>query len=413
MLQLGFDARGKWNAYGFLQDTLSKDDSREANGRFGVGGSYMISEKLRLDMEVSDGDLGPGTRIGSSYLHSERTSFYMNYALENERTDNGLRGGQGPQGSLVSGMKTRLSDSTSIFLEERYQHGSSLTGLTHATGVQLIPTERWNLSLTTDIGTLKDQMTGAETDRRAGGVSIGFGTETIQLSSGVEYRNDKEQQLDSSTNKRKTWLNRNTFRWQMNPSGRLLGKLNFSTSDSSQGAFFDGEYTEAVLGYAYRPVRHDRLNALVKYTYFFNVPTTSQVTQSNAAAMYLQKSHIAALDITYDLTSRLSIGGKYAHKIGQISLDRDVPDFFDNSANLYVLRTDWRFRPQWELLLEGRLLEMTDLGEQRAGTLVALSRYFGEHFKLGAGYNFTDFSDDLTDLNYDHQGLFLNFTGAF
>ena len=413
VLQVGYDARGKWNAYGFLQDSISRSDDREANGRFGVGGSYMISEKLRMDMEVSDGDLGPGTRIGTSYLHSERTSFYMNYALENERTDNGMRGGQGPQGSLVSGMKTRLSDTTSIFLEERYQHGRSLTGLTHATGMQLIPMERWNLSFSSDIGTLKDRQTGAETDRRAGGVSIGYGTEDIQLSSGIEYRNDQEEQLDTSTNKRKTWLNRNTFRWQMNPASRLLGKLNFSTSDSSLGAFFDGEYTEAVIGYAFRPVRHDRLNALVKYTYFFNVPTTSQVTQSNAAAQYLQKSHIAALDITYDLTPRLSIGGKYAHKIGEISLDRDAPDFFDNSATLYVLRTDWRFRAQWEVLLEARMLDMTDLNEQRSGALFALSRYFGEHFKLGAGYNFTDFSDDLTDLNYDHQGLFLNVTGAF
>ncbi len=34
-----------------------------------------------------------------------------------------------------------------------------------------------------------------------------------------------------------------------------------------------------------------------------------------------------------------------------------------------------------------------------------VSRYLGEHFKVGVGYNFTDFSDDLTDLNYDSQGL--------
>ncbi|MEM8768005.1 MAG: OmpA family protein [Pseudomonadota bacterium] len=413
VLQLGYDARGKWNAYGFVQESLNADEGRDANARFGAGGSYLLSEKLRVDLEVSDGDLGPGTRVGTSYLHSERTTFYMNYALESERTDNGARGARGPQGSLVSGMKTRLSDSTSIFLEERYQHGRSLTGLTHATGMQLAPSERWNLSVTSDFGTLEDRLTGADTERRAAGVSIGFGTENLQLSSGLEYRNDQEEQQDASVNKRKTWLNRNTFRWQMNPSSRLLGRFNFSTSDSSQGAFFDGEYTEAVLGYAFRPVRHDRLNAMLKYTYFYNVPTTSQVTQSNAAAQYLQKSHVAALDVTYDLTQRLSVGGKYAHKVGEISLDRVDPDFFNNSANLYVLRADYRFRAQWEVLLEGRVLEMKDLEEQRAGALFALSRYFGEHFKVGAGYNFTDFSDDLTDLNYDHQGLFLNLTGAF
>ena len=30
------------------------------------------------------------------------------------------------------------------------------------------------------------------------------------------------------------------------------------------------------MGYAYRPVRHDRLNALLKYTYFYNVPAPEQ-----------------------------------------------------------------------------------------------------------------------------------------
>jgi hypothetical protein len=32
--------------------------------------------------------------------------------------------------------------------------------------------------------------------------------------------------------------------------------------------------------------------------------------------------------------------------------------------------------------------------------------------KVGVGYNFTDFSDDLTDLSFDHRGAFLNVTGA-
>ena len=58
----------------------------------------------------------------------------------------------------------------------------------------------------------------------------------------------------------------------------------------------------------FRPVRNDRLNALVKYTYFYNVPTTDQVTQSNMAAEYIQKSHIAAVDLNYQLTPGWSIG---------------------------------------------------------------------------------------------------------
>ena len=412
VLQLGYDARGQWSSYGFIQDTISKSDTREDNARYGLGGSYLVSERLRMDAEVSNGDLGEGGRLGSTYMHSDRTSFYLSYALENERTDNGLRATSGAEGTLVSGVKTRFSDSTSVYLEERYRHGDAMTGLTHATGVSLAPTERWNLSANTDIGTLKDLHTGAETDRTAGGFRIGYGVEAMQVSMGIEYRDDTSEQIDAEVSKRETWLYRNTFRWQLNPASRLLGKLNYSTSDSSLGEIFDGEYTEAVVGYAFRPVRHDRLNTMLKYTYFYNVPTTGQVTQINAAAEFIQKSHVGALDLTYELTPSWSIGGKYAYRLGQISLDRDDPQFFDNTAMLYVVRTDLRVREQWELLLEGRLLDMNDLEEQRGGALVAVSRYIGDHFKVGVGYNFTDFSDDLTDLSYDHQGLFLNLTGA-
>ena len=47
-----------------------------------------------------------------------------------------------------------------------------------------------------------------------------------------------------------------------------------------------------------------------------------------------------------------------------------------------------------------------------SGSLIVVSRYLGRHLKAGVGYNFTDFSDDLTDLDFNHQGVFLNLTGA-
>ena len=145
-----------------------------------------------------------------------------------------------------------------------------------------------------------------------------------------------------------TWLFRNNFKFSVTPDWRVIGKLNHSVSDSSFGAFYGGGYTEAVVGYAYRPVRHDRLNALAKYTYFYNVPTTDQVTLQNTVAEFLQKSHIAALDLTYDVTADWSIGGKYAYRLGQVSLDPKQPQFFDSPAQLVVLRADWRFRRGWE-----------------------------------------------------------------
>ena len=412
VVQLGYDSGASWRAYGFVQDTVSVSGNRQTNARIGAGGSYRISDRLSVDAEVSDGDLGLGGKIGSNYLHSDRTSVYLNYSLEDERSDNGQRGYRGREGNLVAGVKTRFSDSASVYLEERYQHNNSMTGLTHATGVSLAPTERWNLGLNADIGALQNMQTGAETDRIAGGIHIGYGFDSMQISSAIEYRYDTTEQTDLSKTERTTWLFRNNFKYQITPGARLLGKLNHSNSKSSLGTFYDGGFTEAVLGFAYRPVRHDRMNALVKYTYFYNVPTTDQITLQNIAAEFIQKSHIAAVDITYDLTPAVSIGGKYAYRLGQVSLDRESPQFFDNGARLIVLRVDWRFRENWEGLIEARVLDMPDLSERRSGALVTVSRYLGDHLKVGVGYNFTDFSDDLTDLSFTHQGVFLNLTGA-
>ena len=410
VVQLGFDPGTSWRAYGFVQDTLASDGDREDNGRFGAGGSYRLTKRFKIDGEVSDGDLGPGAKLGTSYLVSERTNLYLNYLLQNDRTDAGV---PVRQGSLVTGVKQRLSDASSVYLEERYQDAGSMTGLTHATGVNLVANERWNFGASAEYGTLHDALTDAETDRKAVGMRMGYSQDSVQLTSAVEYRRDDAEQLDLSHNERTVWLFRNAFKFQWTPDWRIVAKLNHSFSDSSLGEFYDGGYTEAVVGYAYRPVRNDRWNALVKFTYFYNFPTAGQVGAQNTPTEFIQKSCIAAIDLNYDITANWGIGGKYAYRLGQVSLDRVNPVFFDNTAQLVVLRVDWRFLKGWESLAEVRMLDLPDVSQRRIGALTAIYRFFGEHLKAGVGYNFTDFSDDLTDLSYDHQGVFVNLIGTW
>src|SRR5262249_46840322 len=150
----------------------------------------------------------------------------------------------------------------------------------------------WSLTGHWELGTLINRETNAETKRRAGGALVGYGIERLQLSSGIEYRFDDSEQLDGSSTDRTTWLFRNTLRYQLTPDVRIVGKFNHSFSDSSEGQFFDGRFTEGVLGAAYRPVNFDRLNLLAKYTYFYNFPTADQVTLKNTPVEFVQKSHV-------------------------------------------------------------------------------------------------------------------------
>jgi len=406
--RLLYDSHTRWTTYGFAQETLQKSGNRENNGRIGAGGSLRLTDRFKLAGEVSGGDLGAGGRLGTEYLYSDRTTVYLNYTLENERSDNGLRAAKG---TMATGFRTRYSDSASVYLEERYTHGNVPTGLMHSTGVELAPFDRLNFGASFDFGTLKDPQTAAELDRKALAVSAGYGFDRLKIASGLEYRVDEIEQQGTASNRRTSWLFKNSFKYQMSEDWRLIGKFDYALSESSLGDAYNGDYTEAVLGYAYRPVRFDRLNALFKYTYFYNLPSADQVTGAGTSIDYIQRSHIASVDVMYDLTPHWTVGGKYGYRLGQVALDREHPEFFDSNAHLYVLRADWHFVRSWDGLVEFRRLDLPDARDSRSGILLGIFRHLGNHLKVGVGYNFSDFSDDLTQLDYRHQGLFINLVG--
>ena len=407
-VKLLYDSHARWTGYGFVQQTLQTSGSRDNNNRFGTGGSLRLTDRLKVGGEVSTGDLGEAARMETEYLYSDRTTIYQNYTLENERSDNGVLS---RKGNLASGLRTRYSDSASVYLEERYAHGDVPTGLTHATGVELAPTDRLTIGASLDYGTLKDYQTAAELERTAAAVNLGYGFDKLTFAGAVEYRVDNTEQTDGDFTKRTTWLFKNSLKYQVSENWRLLGKLNHAISESSRGASFDGDYTEAVLGYAYRPVRNDRLNALVKYTYFYNMPSKDSDSSSDSGV--IQRSHIGSVDVMYDLTDRWTIGAKYAYRHGQVALDREDPEYFDSRAHLYVLRLDCHFLHRWDALVEGRMLDLPDAADSRTGGLVGIYRHLGNHIKIGIGYNYSDFSDDLTQYDYQHQGLFLNLIGKY
>jgi lipopolysaccharide assembly outer membrane protein LptD (OstA) len=404
--RVGYDSKGKWSAYSYLQGTVETTGNQEENSRIGAGGAYRVTDRFKASGELSTGDLGEAAKLGTEYLYSDRTSIYLNYALENERTDNGIRA---QRGNMSSGFKTHYSDTTSVYLEEKYTHGDVPTGLTHSTGVDLAPNDHWNYGASLDYGTLTDNQTGASLERTALGLKLGYGFESVKFASAFEYRVDnQENPTDASVSERTTWLTKNSLKYELTPDWRFIGKVNYSQSESSLGEFYDGSYTEAVAGYAYRPVANDRLNTLLKYTYFYNMPSAGQVTIANTAVEFIQKSHIFSADMLYDLSPRWTIGGKYAYRLGQVSLDRKDPEFFDSRASLYIVRADWHVVRHWDAIVEARLLDLPDAHDSKSGALLGVYRHLNDNIKLGGGYNFTEFSDDLTDLSYDSQGFFIN-----
>jgi hypothetical protein len=84
-----------------------------------------------------------------------------------------------------------------------------------------------------------------------------------------------------------------------------------------------------------------------------------------------------------------------------------------SSTHLGIVRADLSIADDWGGLLEGRVMWNPESDSTDFGFLAALYRDLGENFKIGLGYNFGRFSDDLRDLTYDDHGIFINAVGNF
>jgi hypothetical protein len=125
-----------------------------------------------------------------------------------------------------------------------------------------------------------------------------------------------------------------------------------------------------------------------------------------------QSSHVFSIDATYDLNPKWTLGGKLGFRLGQTSPD-DVTPLQRNDAALAVLNARYHLTFKWDILVEGRYLTARQAGFDEFGVLATAYRHFGDNLLVGVGYNFGSFSDDLTDLTTDDQGVFLNIVAQF
>ncbi|MGA0605240.1 OmpA family protein [Phenylobacterium sp. VNQ135] len=419
-----------YNLYAFAQGTLARTGDREANDRAGVGLGWQVSERLRLGAQVSDGTGGVGGKLSTDYALNDRSTLYLTYARESESPE--LNYG-GRRGVLTAGGRTRLTDQLGLFAETRQASGEGPSSLTRAFGVDFAPAQAWTTGVKAEFGRLSDRLSG-DVDRKAVSLNLGYKDERLKAATVLELIRDETTRLGTAdgscavaatpaaspcvapagSDTRETVLSRTSLSYQATPDWRALAALNLSRSASSEGAFYDGDYTEAVLAAAYRPAAGDRLNALFKYTYFYNLPASSQIDGSRGRPIdYTQRSHVLNVDAIYDVTSWLSLGAKYGLRIGELRDSRTGGPWYDSQAQLLVGRADLHFVREWDATLELRNLRVKETKDDRTGALVAIYRHVGDNAKVGVGYNFTDYSDDLTDLSYRNRGLFLNVLAKF
>ncbi len=100
-------------------------------------------------------------------------------------------------------------------------------------------------------------------------------------------------------------------------------------------------------------------------------------------------------------------------KEGQLRLFRDSGSWEDYGLGLAVMRGRYHVTRAWDAVAEYRYLRDRHGDNTRHGALLGVYRHLGDHFKIGVGYNFTDFTDDIRDAEYDNQGWFVDLIGKF
>jgi hypothetical protein len=230
----------------------------------------------------------------------------------------------------------------------------------------------------------------------------------VRVGSSVEVRSEKGIGRDQTV-----WLFRNDFSYELNQDWRALGRFNMAVAKNDGSSIRAAEFTEAMGGFAWRPVDNERLNALVRFTYFKDLGPVGQATGSGQLESPKQISSIFSADVNYDLTTKLTLGLKYGFRGGKVSLGRNSDAFAKSDAHLGVIRADYNVVKAWDILVEGRGLWVTAANDKRFGALGAVYRHLGNNVKIGAGFSLSKFSDDLADQSYSSHGPFVNLLGKF
>ena len=361
---------------------------------------YQWLPKLSLQASGTQGTLGQAAQLGMSYLNgkdrlylAERLSY--NQADQASQTRATVVGGEtpfGPAGKVYSEYQWETSD--------KGDRNLSLVGAQR----------QW------DVGEgLQFLLSGEHATIDALGLLAGA-TQRTALAAGLSYSHPRgitastrdEMRWEEGSKQRQQLFTTNHIKLKLNPDYSVLGKYRYGITRDLALNRTEAKFAEQSIGLAYRPVAHDRLNGLARYTH---LAEQRPLLQGQLEGEQTTKD-IASIEWSLDINHALEWVGKQAFKIKREQW-ADYPAVTTHTY-LSIQRLNYHIRPKFDLGMEYRILSNREADDQRQGWLSELSWKAMQHLRLGAGYNFTDFSDnEFSDNNYSTYGWFMRVQGIY
>ncbi|MDH5821964.1 hypothetical protein QFW77_03010, partial [Luteimonas sp. RD2P54] len=390
------------DVFGTAQLTLDDDGGNYAdNDAYSLGARYNFANLSNIGAEITTGDRGDAATVNGEYRLSPQHSFYGGYTYSTDSTEYHSLFNPNRQNGWTFGQRWRLSNQVNLFNESQFLKTRNESGLAHTYGMDFYPAVGWNLGFTLSDGELTNSA-GNQVDRQA--VSISGG----RTSQATDWRSKLEWRRDGGAERRTQWVSTNHLAHKLNESWRLAARFNYADTDDELDPAAGAKFIEGNFGFAYRPWDSSRWGLFGRYTYLYDLATLGQV----GGAQYDQKSQVLAFEGVYRIDQHWELAAKLARREGEVRFGRGTGAWFDSATTFAAGQVRYELREKWHALAEYRWLDVKD-GGTRQGFLVGVDRDLNHYFRIGAGYNFTDFSDDLTDFDYDHKGWFVNFVGSY
>lgn len=390
------------DVYGTAQLTLDDDDGRyRDNDAYTLGAKYLFGELSSVGAEVTSGDRGDSAQVNAEYRLTPDHTLYGGYTVSTDDSPYDPLFNASGQDGWTLGQRWRLSNQATLFNESQFLKAPQESGLAHTFGMDFYPALGWNAGFTLQQADL-DTVAG-DVDRRA--VSLSGG----RTSNATQWRSKLEWREDSGAQQREQWVTTNHLTHKFSESFRIAARLNWSDTDDEIDPTAGAKFAEGNVGFAWRPWDSTRWALLGRYTYLYDVST---LAQDESIAFYDQRSQVFSLEGVYHPLHDWEFAAKLMRREGEVRMGRMEGHWADAAATFAAGQVRYGITTQWHALAEYRWLGVEDGGD-RAGFLVGVDRDIGRNFRIGVGYNFTDFSDDLTNFDYDHRGWFLNLVGSY
>lgn len=413
--KISYQLNEKVETYTKLQSSVWREEGYGANNLVTVGSNIRVTEKLEAGLGYSTGNRGDGAEVNLTYQHSPDYEVYTGYHFQNE---------DDLDTNLTLGQKFSYTDSTNLYQESSLVDNNSEKGLLQAFGVDYSYDSNWTMGVLYQMGDV--EISEGDIERHTIASSLRYESRKFFSKHKLEYGKDSGARDSDS------WGTINKAKWMPTKEYTIFGEANYIVTEGdlltlkrdSDGDEYrsqidtDHKYYELGLGFAYRPIFNDRLNVISQWNYLHDVVGSGAI---NSATSFSEKAHVFSVEAIYDLSQRMNVAGKYAIRKDEVRLSSGG-DWFNNTLNLYAVRVNYEVIYQWDLFAEYHWLENREDSEVKHGAIVGIYRDITENLQIGAGYNFSDFSDDLTDmdyvdggvdLDYKSEGWFINFIGKF